>query len=125
MVQLMRPGMIILMIISLMVHALTFPLIYISFKIQQEYVVANLCVQRNEPVNTCQGHCQLSNKMQDHEKQKKDNPLMQEGWMNLCFIKPGSRFLFQLILSQVRDQMVLNGSLYSSLLAHKIFHPPK
>jgi hypothetical protein len=121
----MRLGIIILMIIILMAHAFSFPLIYISFKINQEYIVANLCVQKDEPVNTCHGHCQLTNKMQDHEKQKNDDPLIQEGWMNFCFLKSGNRFMFQLMLSQVRNQTIFTSSSYTSLFIHNIFHPPK
>jgi hypothetical protein len=63
--------------------------------------------------------------MQDQEKQKNDNPMLQEGWMNICFLKHGSGFQFELMLSQIRDQKIFNGSLYSSIFIHKIFHPPK
>ncbi len=121
----MRLGIIILMIVILMVHALSFTLVYVSFKMHQDYIVANYCVQKDERVNTCQGHCQLTNEMQDQEKQKNDNPMFQEGWMNICFLKPGSGFQFELMLSQIRDQKIFNGSLYSSIFIYKIFHPPK
>ena len=121
----MKFGIIILMIIILMAHAFSYQLIYISFKMNQEYIVANLCVQKNEPVNTCHGHCQLTNKMQDHEKQKNDFPLIQDGWINFCFLRSANRFIFKLMLSQVRDQKIFTSSFYTSVFIHNIFHPPK
>jgi len=121
----MRMGIIILMIIALMVHALSFAIIYVSFKIHQDYIVANLCVQKDAPVNTCHGHCQLTDTMQDHDKKQKDHPLIQEGWLNFCFLEPINRFLFELILSQVREKKIFIPSLYSTSFIHKIFHPPK
>jgi len=121
----MRMGILILMILALMVHALSFAIIYVTFKIHQDYIVTNLCVQKDAVVNTCHGHCQLTDKMQDHEKKQKDNPLIQEGWLNFCFLKPTNRFLFELRLLQIREKKIFIPSLYSSVFLQKIFHPPK
>ena len=118
-------SIVILMIFALMVHALSFAIIYLSFKIHQDYIVANLCVQKDAPDNTCQGHCQLEDKMQDHEKRQQDNPLIQEGWLNFCFLKPINRFLFELRLCQIREKKIFIPSLYSSIFLSQIFHPPK
>ncbi len=39
---------------------------YLVFKINQKYIAKNLCVERENPENTCNGCCQL-NKVLDEE----------------------------------------------------------
>jgi hypothetical protein len=121
----MKRGLLILMIIAMMLHAFSFVMIYISFKIHQDYIITNLCIQRDATVNACHGHCQLTKKMKDHEKKQNDNPLAQEGWLNFCFIQPQYRYHFELMLSQIQKRRSFNQSLYLSAFTNKIFHPPK
>lgn len=41
--------------------------VFIQFKIQQEYISKELCVERNESVNTCKGSCYLKTQLQKQE----------------------------------------------------------
>jgi len=47
---------------------------WMIFKINQEYIATNLCVQKDIEENSCQGCCQLKKEMQQTEKQEKSNP---------------------------------------------------
>lgn len=38
---------------------------YIAFKINEEYIVENVCVEKDATVNTCQGSCYLSQEISD------------------------------------------------------------
>jgi hypothetical protein len=42
--------------------------IWIEFKINQEYIAKNLCVQKEVEDNCCQGSCHLKEKMEEDDK---------------------------------------------------------
>ena len=42
---------------------------YLAFKINQEYIVETLCVEKEKEVNTCQGGCYLSKEMDETKKE--------------------------------------------------------
>jgi len=42
---------------------------YLAFKINQEYIVEALCVEREKEVNTCQGGCYLGKEMDETKKE--------------------------------------------------------
>jgi hypothetical protein len=44
--------------------------IFITFKINQEYIAKNLCEQRNIKNNKCHGCCQLKKKLAENDKQE-------------------------------------------------------
>ncbi|MCS7052926.1 MAG: hypothetical protein NZM09_04240 [Ignavibacterium sp.] len=47
-------------------------IIFISFKINYDYILEFLCVQKDEPVNFCGGSCQLENRFETEDKKKED-----------------------------------------------------
>ncbi len=42
---------------------------YLAFKINQEYIVEALCIEREKEVNTCQGGCYLGKEMDETKKE--------------------------------------------------------
>lgn len=42
---------------------------YIQFVIQQDYIAKNLCIQKDKPMNTCQGKCHLAQLKQQSKEQ--------------------------------------------------------
>ena len=47
-------------------------LIYAKFKINQDEIIKTICVQRNSPSNTCQGHCALKKSLRELEQNEKE-----------------------------------------------------
>jgi hypothetical protein len=47
------------------------PLLYLDFEIRRDYIVKNLCVNRNRPQMHCDGKCYLAKKMAALEEQEK------------------------------------------------------
>ena len=121
----MKLGLIILMTVALMINALSFVFIYASFKIHQDYIAANLCVKKEEPVNTCQGHCQLKKKMVEQESQEKESPLIREGSISFTYFSPVFHFFFRTLLSSVNHPKIFILSSLPSPDMEDIFHPPK
>ncbi len=99
-------------------------LVLVSFKINQDYIAKNLCVEKDVEGSTCKGCCQLKNKMNEQEEQKKELPPQQNEKQNIdfcvqtaeltCGLYPNSENLRFKFLSK-----------YSFLKALKVFHPPK
>jgi len=58
-------------------------LIYISFKINQDYIVKNLCVEKDIEGSTCKGCCQLKKKLEKNTEQKEQVPPTQNSKQNI------------------------------------------
>lgn len=53
--------------------------VFLDFEINHDRIVKELCVQRNNPNNTCQGNCYLSKQLQksDDDKSRQLNRVLQ------------------------------------------------
>ena len=61
----------------LFIQAFQAPIVYMAFKIQQDYIAANLCENRYEPITVCRGSCVLKEDLQvvfDQEAGKSTTP---------------------------------------------------
>lgn len=47
-------------------------IIYAKFKINQDEIIKTICVQRDLPSNTCQGHCALKKSLKELENNEKE-----------------------------------------------------
>ena len=64
--QLISLGLLGLMLLK----ACVIPLLYLDFEIRRDYIVANLCENRNRPMLNCNGKCYLAKKIADAKKQE-------------------------------------------------------
>ena len=95
-----------------------------SFKINQDYIAKNLCIEKDIEGSTCKGCCQLKKKLNENEEQKKDIPLPEtnkqdvvfysEKLMQLCYIEKSTAILNYFFLNK-----------YSFLAVKLVFHPPR
>ena len=46
---------------------------YIFFEANSDYIVQTLCVERDQKVNKCNGHCYLMKQLKDNHSQEKSN----------------------------------------------------
>lgn len=99
-------------------------MIYASFKINQEYIAKNLCVEKDVEGSTCKGCCQLKKKVNEQQEQKKELPPLQNEKQNIDFC------------NQNRELKLMHGSIakvlqqrkqkaYSYTIHFSIFHPPQ
>jgi len=49
----------------MLVKAWVLPLLYLDFEIRRDYIVANLCVNRDKPMMHCNGKCYLAKRIAD------------------------------------------------------------
>ncbi|NIJ55360.1 hypothetical protein [Dyadobacter arcticus] len=60
-----------LSLLSLMlVKVMVIPLLYLDFEVRRDYIIANLCENRNRPQLHCDGKCYLAKKIADAKKQE-------------------------------------------------------
>lgn len=54
----------------MLVKAWVIPLLYLDFEIRRDYIVANLCENRNRPQLNCNGKCYLAKRIAETKKQE-------------------------------------------------------
>jgi hypothetical protein len=101
--------------------------VFVAFKIQQDYIVNNLCVQKDEVVNTCNGSCVLSNQLKEAEANQENSeyPANSKTRITLDYIafeSSSSINTFQMVKKRI--------SVYDELAIHQtilgeVFHPPQ
>lgn len=97
--------------------------ILLSFKINQEYIAKNLCVEKDVEGSTCKGCCQLKKKIHEQEKQKKELPPQQTEKQNIDFCVQMSEL--NCGINPIIENLRFGFSLkYSFLNILKVFHPP-
>lgn len=64
-----------LLALSILSFQLSEMLVYVSFKINQEYIAKNLCVEKDVEGSTCKGCCQLKKKLDDQKQTKEALPV--------------------------------------------------
>lgn len=95
-----------------------------SFYIQRDYIAANFCVNRYEPVSTCDGKCFLMQQLQENEEKERSLPDLEQKEIQL-FVQQ------QIVLQQGKSvqsgsarKLIFQESLISSTFFSAIFHPP-
>jgi len=54
----------------MLVKVWVIPLLYLDFEIRRDYIVANLCENRNRPMLNCNGKCYLAKRLAEAKKQE-------------------------------------------------------
>ncbi|MBC9931114.1 hypothetical protein [Chitinophaga qingshengii] len=99
--------------------------VFISYKINQAYIAANLCENRNNPSMHCNGKCQLRKQLLKEEQQEQKNPYTQKENKEITL------FCEQLIFSGEAPCFDIHTELTAFYLikpthspANSVFHPP-
>jgi hypothetical protein len=113
-----------ILILSILSFQLSELLVYTAFKINQDYIAKNLCVEKDVVGSTCKGCCHLTKKVNEQQEQKKDLPPIQTEKPYINFCKQSGEFS----LSVNRSKSLLrtpNQNEYHYLVHQTIFHPPR
>lgn len=98
-------------------------LVFFSFKINQEYIAKNLCVEKDIEGSTCQGCCQLKKRLNEQEKQKKELPPQQHEKQNIDFCEPKSENPMA-PFPYIKSMNFKTPEAYSFITVFEVFHPP-
>ena len=114
----------ILIILSIAWHILAEAAVYLSFKINQDYIETYLCENRNDPESECHGCCQLEKELKKQQDKKSEMPDHELKKVEIQYfpVSVDDLVLFPVYIE--KPGTVLLVSRYSFGVNH-IFHPPK
>jgi len=99
-------------------------LIFVSFKLNQDYIAKNLCVEKEVEGSTCKGCCQLKKKLDEQKEQKKDMVPLPENKQDLIFF--AESLVFNLFTTETSNLLQINNfNNYVFSINESVFHPPK
>jgi len=117
----------IVLVSLLMVQPFIHTWIYVSFKLNQEYIAKTSCIQKDVEINNCHGCCQLKKELaetKDHEQ--KDIPFNKTKVELSVYPCPEShKFRFSSHLSNQVNYSDQHIQFSPSTYLSGIFHPPK
>lgn len=70
----LKYSIVILLVLVSLIATMQDSFTLLVFKINQDYIAKNLCVQKEVENNTCQGCCHLKKQMEQQNEQEKSNP---------------------------------------------------
>ncbi|WP_163717372.1 hypothetical protein [Mangrovibacterium lignilyticum] len=114
----------ILIISSIAWHILAEAAVYLSFKINQDYIEKYLCVNRDNPESACHGCCQLKKELQEQHETKSEMPDNQVKKIEIQYFPISSKDISLLPLHVEKQKSQRNVVLHP-FGGNEIFHPPK
>lgn len=100
--------------------------IIIDYKINRDFIAKVLCIKRNEPVNTCNGQCYLTSRLDKAEEGKeKQTPTHRKERLEIAYHY--SQFDYSIPAEPPSDRpgADFENDHYSYTLISDVFHPPK
>lgn len=101
--------------------------IFISFKINQDYILKVLCINRDKPEKACNGKCYLMKQMKaEEEQEKKQLPqkLREQSEGSYCFDHSLWRIQAPVEIPAGHKQPAYISNRHDAAVARGIFHPP-
>jgi hypothetical protein len=122
--QMIRSCTIFLLILTVLTANFSNSLIYAGFDLNQKYIAAELCVNKDKPEMHCNGKCYLAKKIkQAEEKEKSLEQQSQKNRFQEALITQKLKIDYPLTIIVKKSSFESSSDLpkYSS----SIFHPPK
>ena len=100
--------------------------VYVAFKLQQDYIVQNKCLEKDEVVNTCNGGCVLTDQLKEANKNQENSkyPGNQDTKLFPVFIHANNKSAS--VLFSINSEGILHkASIIPRAKWCDIFHPPQ
>ena len=112
-----------IMIVFILSSQFSEVMLYISFKINQDYIAKNLCIEKDVEGSTCMGCCQLKKRMNEQQEQKKEFPLLQNLKQDFTFYVHADDWLHFIKSTPFTQEWYAEN--YEYTFSRYIFHPPQ
>ena len=115
--------------ISFSILILALPMVKVAILIQfgfnRDYIIENLCVERDKAINTCQGQCLLSQKLNEASNKEKEQESFLVKLVEQLFIIKNKYVGIKSnhIIGHISKTPVIN-SFVIEIFESQIFHPP-
>ncbi|WP_291035753.1 hypothetical protein [Dyadobacter sp. 50-39] len=113
----------------ILVKVWVIPLLYLDFEIRREYIVANLCENKNRPQMHCDGKCYLAKRiasLDEQEKRQAEKTYISRLIDQVMDQRADFSFTRQAIVVQLPPRVVfsLTSCFTPRIPVDDIFHPP-
>ncbi|MBO9614262.1 MAG: hypothetical protein J7619_16275 [Dyadobacter sp.] len=113
----------------MLVKVWVIPLLYLDFEIRREYIVANLCENRNRPQMHCDGKCYLAKRiaaLDEQEKRQAEKTYMSRLLDQVMDQRTDFSFAQQPVLVELLPRTIfsLAACFTPRMAVDDIFHPP-
>lgn len=111
--------------LTMMVKALMVPIVYIDFKLNQDYIARVLCINRDKPEMKCNGHCILMQKLKKARQTEESQNKQENKKQNF------ETFCESLMVYSARTfppkpkKFGIYQFIFTSNYSSDIFHPPQ
>ncbi len=120
----MKHFLAIFLVISHLIVQFSEGIIYFSFKINQDYIAKNLCVEKDMAGSTCKGCCQLKKKLDEQQQQKKQLPLPETAKNNYnLYAQATCNFYYFENGKKIKSKNQISS--YRFTMYQNVFHPPE
>ena len=114
------------LILNIVGSTLMVPLIYLDFNLRREYIAKVLCINKEEPITICGGHCYLIKQLGKAGEQQEKEATTNHKSEILFF----SLLLARLDFSSLANELDQNPAKWEALMASSafladIFRPPQ
>lgn len=77
----------IILVLNILIGILWQPLVYVDFKLRQDYIAKVLCIKKDEPIAVCGGSCVLADRLKiiDPPINQESRPLRQNRLLEINF----------------------------------------
>jgi len=113
-----------IIMLAILCHSMSFAVVFVSFKINQDYIAKTRSINRNNPESNCYGCCQLKKELEEKQQSDNENPENEVKKIEIQYF-PGSAEHLRLIPVRNLLQFQLNLVPDTYQIFKKIFHPPR
>ena len=122
----MKKVLVILFTLLIFLQPLSKMWIFVSFKINQNYIAKNLCDNRAKPTMHCHGKCHLMKKLKQADKEEqKPQTIKEKSEMLYCNNPTNFSLCGQIYFVDNKQSFFDYKFQYSSSYLKDIFRPPK
>ncbi len=125
----LRKAFAIIMILAISAHTGGEAFIYFWYLIGNGSFEKAFCINQEKPELQCHGKCHLAKLAREEQEQKQSqtpSPANEEERLRTSYIEPAvSTFILFTFFAITEQHLFKYDRLFSQLLIHTIFHPPK
>jgi hypothetical protein len=113
-----------LTLFSLLLQTFSKGIIFLSFKVNRDFISKNLCIQKAASDNCCKGSCQLKKQLRDDERKSDTAPFqnLKDKLETILFCESAAPLF--IALSSNINSCLFNYSFPVSFSEKTILHPP-
>ena len=122
----MKQAFSILLISVILGYQILPTLIFIDFKVHQEFIANVLCINKEEPQKGCNGQCHLKKSIEKSTPTEKPEKQNQKTYRELTQITPSEAFPFYLTNNESEIRLIKYQQTFPrTIYLDGIFHPPQ